>query len=96
VTSDTDHFTQHSLHLNSKGKEQGAKKDHINMSWKEDQKLEVSNTVSNNVGKDGDQLIHEEQTNRDQVKKEDKLPSKQTSRQPTARYDDFFYDCTST
>jgi hypothetical protein len=75
VTSDRDHFTQHGLHLNSKGKEQAAKtivssikqicklqkKDPIKMSLKEEQKLEGANTVSNNVDKDGDQIIHEEQ-----------------------------------
>ena len=74
VTSDRDHFTQHGLHLNSKGKEQAAKitvssikkifnlqkNDPIKMSWKEEKKLKGANTVSNNVDKDGDQIIHEE------------------------------------
>ena len=90
VTSDRDHFTQHGLHLYSKQKEQAAKtiasstkeifklqkKDPIKMSWKEEQKLEGANTVSNTVNKDCDQIIHEEQANRDQEQKEDKLPSK--------------------
>jgi len=33
------------------------------MSQKEEQKLEGANIVSNNVDKDGDQIIHEEQAN---------------------------------
>jgi hypothetical protein len=41
------------------------------MSWREEQKLEGANTVPNNMGKDGDQIIHEEQVNRDQGQKED-------------------------
>jgi hypothetical protein len=61
VTSDRDHFTQHGLHLNRKGKEQAAKtvssikeifkleKDPIKMRWKE-QKLEGTNTVSKKCG----------------------------------------------
>jgi hypothetical protein len=36
------------------------------MSWKEEQELEGANTVSSNVDKDGDQIIHEKQANRDQ------------------------------
>jgi len=40
------------------------------MSWREEQKLEGANTVSNNVDKDGDQIIHEH-VNRDQGQKED-------------------------
>ena len=73
VTSDRDHFTQHGLHLNRKGKEHAAKtiassikeifkpqkKDPINMSWKEEQKLVGANTVSNNVDKDDGQIIDE-------------------------------------
>jgi len=46
------------------------------MSWKDEQKLEGANTVNNNVDKEGDLIIHEEQANRDQEQKEDKLPSK--------------------
>ena len=46
------------------------------MNWKEEQKLEGANTVSNNVDKDGNQIIHEVQANRDQEGKENKLPSK--------------------
>jgi hypothetical protein len=46
------------------------------MSWKEEQKLEGVNIVSNNVDKDGDQITHEEQAKTDQEQKEDKLPSK--------------------
>jgi hypothetical protein len=46
------------------------------MSWKEEQKLEGVNTVSNTVNKDGDQIIYEEQANKDQEQKEDKLPFK--------------------
>ena len=105
VTSDREHFTQHVLHLNSKGREQAPKtnvssikeifklqkKDPIKMSWKEEKKLEGANTVSNNVDKHGDQIIHEEQANRDQEQKEDKLPSKRARRLPTARHDDFLW-----
>ena len=50
-------------------------KDPIKMSWKEEQKLEGVNIVSNNVDKDGDQITHEEQAKTDQEQKEDKLPS---------------------
>jgi hypothetical protein len=42
------------------------KKDPIKMSRKEEQELEGANTVSGNVDKNGDQIIHEEQANRDQ------------------------------
>jgi len=70
VTSDRENFTKHGLHLNRKGKEQAAKtivssiqdifklqkKGSIKISWKEEQKLEGANTVSNNVDKDGDQI----------------------------------------
>ena len=105
VTSDRDHFTKHCLHLNRKGKEQAAKtiesslkgifklqkKDPIKMSWKEEQELEGANTESSNVDKDGDQIIHEEQANRDQEQKEDKLPSKRARRLPTRTYDDFLW-----
>jgi hypothetical protein len=55
----------------------------------EEPKLEGANTVSNNVDKDGGQVIHEEQANRDQEQKEDKLPSKRARRLPTTRHDDF-------
>jgi hypothetical protein len=89
VTSDRDNFTKHGLHLNRKGKEQAAKtivssikeifklqkKDPIKI-IRNEQKLEGANTVSNNVDKDDDQIIHEEQANRDQEKKEGKLSSK--------------------
>jgi ATP phosphoribosyltransferase len=102
VTSNRDNFTKHGLHLNRKGKEQAAKtivssikeifklqkKDLIKMSCKE-QKLEGANTVSNNVDKDDDQIIHEKQANRDQEKK-GKLSSKRARRLPTTRNDDFF------
>ena len=54
------------------------------MSWKE-QKLAGANTVSSNVDKDGDQIIHEEQAKRDQEQKEDKLPSKRARRLQTTR-----------
>ena len=105
VTSDRDHFTKHGLHLNRKGKEQAEKtivssikeifklqkKDPMKMSWKEEQKLEGVNTVSNNVDKDNDQIIREEQANRDQEQKEDKLPSKRARRLPTTRHDDFLW-----
>jgi hypothetical protein len=60
------------------------------MSWKEEQKLEGANTVSNNVDKDGDQIINEEQANRDQEQKEDKLPSKRARRLRATRHVDFF------
>jgi hypothetical protein len=72
VTSDRNRFTKHGLHLNRKGKEQGAKtiansikeifklqkKDPIKMSWKDEQNLEGANTVNNNVDKDDDLIIH--------------------------------------
>jgi len=61
------------------------------MSWKEEQKLEGANTVSNNVDKDDDQIIHEEQANRDQEQKEDKLPSKRPRRLPTTRHEDLLW-----
>jgi len=60
------------------------------MNCKEEQKLEGANTVSNYVDKDGGQIIQEEQENRDQEQKKDKLPSKQARRLPTRRYDDFY------
>jgi hypothetical protein len=74
VTVDSDNFTKHGLHLNRKGEEQAAKiiasslkeifklqkKDPIKMSWKEEQKLAGANTVSSNVDKDDDRIIHEE------------------------------------
>jgi len=60
------------------------------MSWKEEQKLEGANTVSNNVDKDGDQIINEEQADRDQEQKEDKLPSKRARRLRATRHVDFF------
>ena len=74
VTSDRDHFNQHGLHMKRNGKELAAKaiassikeifklqkKDPINMNWKEEQKLEGANTVSNYVDKDGGQIIQEE------------------------------------
>ena len=104
VTSDRDNFTTHDLHLNRKGKEQAEKtsvssikeifklqkKDPTKMSRKE-QKLEGANTVSNNVDKDDDQIIHEGQANRDQEKKEGKLSSKRARRIPTTRHDDFLW-----
>ena len=49
--------------------------------------MKGDNTVSNNVDKDSDQIIHEEQANREQEQKEDKLPSKQARRLPTTRHD---------
>ena len=61
------------------------------MSWKDEQKLEGANTVNNNVDKEGDLIIHEEQANRDQEQKEDKLPLKRTRRLPTTRHDDFLW-----
>jgi hypothetical protein len=90
VTSDRDHFTKHGLHLNRKRKEEAAKttassikeifnlqkKYPIKMSWKEEQELEGANTVSSNMYKGGGQITHEEQANRDQEQKEDKMPSK--------------------
>ena len=39
------------------------------MSRKEEQKLEGTNTVSNNLDKDGGQIIHKEKANRDQEKR---------------------------
>ena len=104
VTSDRDHFNQHGLHLKRNGKELSAKsiassikeifklqkKDPINMNWKEEQMLEGANAVSNYVDKDGGQIIQEEQANRDQEQKKDKLPSTQAKRLPTGRYDDFY------
>jgi hypothetical protein len=85
VTSDRDDFTQYGLCLNRKGKEQAAKtiaksvrelfKVHkngpIKMSLREEQRLEVANTVSSNVDNNGGQLIHIEQTSRDQEQKEE-------------------------
>jgi hypothetical protein len=61
------------------------------MSWKEEQKLEGANTVINNVDKDGGQIIHEEQTDRDQEQKEDKLPSKRARRLLTIRRDNVLW-----
>ena len=104
VTSDRDNFNQHGLHLKRNGKELAAKaiassikeisklqkKEPRNMKWKEEQMLEGANTVSNYVDKDGGQIIQEEQANRDQEQKKDKLPSKQARRLPTRRYDDFY------
>ena len=61
------------------------------MGRKEEQELEGANTVSSDVDKDGDQILHEEQANRDQEQKEDKLPSKRPRRLPTTRHDDFLW-----
>jgi hypothetical protein len=47
------------------------KKDPIKMSWKGEQEPEGATTVLYNVDKDGDQIPHE-----DQEQKEDKLPTK--------------------
>ena len=88
MNSDRDHFTKRGLHLNRKWKEQAAKtidssievifklqkKNHIKVSWKEEQKLEGVNTVRNNVDKDGDQIICEEQANRDQEQRKTNCP----------------------
>jgi hypothetical protein len=52
------------------------------MGWKEEQK---ANAISNNVDKDGGQIIHEEQGIRNQGQKEDKLPSKRARRLPITR-----------
>ena len=38
------------------------------MSGKEEQELEGANTISSNVDKDGDQIIHEEKANREKTK----------------------------
>ena len=62
------------------------------MSWKEEQNLEGANTVSSNVDKDSDQILHEEQANRDQEEKEDKLPSKQARTLPTTRHSFLWLD----
>jgi hypothetical protein len=105
VTSDRDHYTKHGLHLNGKGKEEDAKtianfikeifklqkKYPVKMSWKEGQKLKGVNTVSSNEDKDGDQIIHEEQSTSDQGQKEDNLPSKRARRLPTTKHDDFLW-----
>ena len=61
------------------------------MGRKEEQELEGANTVSSDVDKDGDQILHKEQANRDQEQKEDKLPSKRPRRLPTTRHDDFLW-----
>jgi len=66
------------------------------MSWKEEQKLEGVNIVSNNVDKDGDQITHEEQAKTDQEQKEDKLPSEWARRLPTTRHDNFLWLDTNT
>jgi hypothetical protein len=105
VTSDRAHFTQHGLHLNRRGKEQAAKtiansikeifklqkKDPIRMSWKTEQNLEGANTVNDNMDKEGDLIIYEEQSNRHQDQKEDKLPTKRERRPPMTRHGDFLW-----
>ena len=60
------------------------------MNWKEEETLDGANTVNNYVDKGDGQIIQEEQANRDQEQKKDKLPSKQARRLPTRRYDDFY------
>jgi len=60
------------------------------MNWKEEQKLEGTNTESNNVDKDGGQVIHEEQANRDQEEKKDKLPTKRARKLPNKIHGDFY------
>jgi hypothetical protein len=62
----------------------------MNRNWKEELKLEEANVLNNNVEKD-DQIIYEEQVNRDQEPNEDKLPSKQSRRLPTMRHYDFLW-----
>jgi hypothetical protein len=42
------------------------------LNWKEEQKLEDANTISNNLDKDSGQITHKEQAIRDQGEKEDK------------------------
>jgi hypothetical protein len=61
------------------------------MSWKDEQNMEGTNNVNNDVHKDDDRIIHEEQANRDQKQKDDKLPSKRARRLPTTRHDDFLW-----
>jgi hypothetical protein len=53
-------------------------------SWKGEQELEGATTVLYNVDKDGDQISHE-----DQAEKEDKLATKWARRLPTKRHTDF-------
>jgi hypothetical protein len=60
------------------------------LSCKGEQELEGATTVLYNVDKDGDQIPHEDQT-----QKEDKLPTKRARRLPTTRQTDF-YGWTST
>ena len=43
------------------------------------------------MDKNGGQIIHEEQPNRDQEEKEDKLLSKRVRRLPITRHDDFLW-----
>jgi hypothetical protein len=76
-TSDRDHFIHYGLHLDREGKNRLQKqtansiqeilklqqKDPIKIGWKEEQK---ANAISNNVDKDGGQVIHEEQAIRNQ------------------------------
>jgi len=60
------------------------------MNWKEEQKLEGTNTESNNVDKDGGQVIHEEQANRNQEEKKDKLHTKRARKLPNKSHGDFY------
>ena len=86
VTSNRDHFTQHGLHLNKKGKKQAAEIivssikevfklqiDPIYMRWKEKQQVEQANTGKPIVNKDDGQIF---QANGGQEQMENKLPSK--------------------
>ena len=97
-----DHFTQHGLHLNRKGKKQAAKiiassikeifklqkEDPIYLSWREKQRMEQVNTGKANVKKDDGQIS---QANVDQEQLEYQLPSKQARRLPITRHDDFLW-----
>jgi hypothetical protein len=42
------------------------------------------------VGKDGGQVIHKEEVNRDQEKEKDKLPTKRATKLPNTRHGDFY------
>jgi hypothetical protein len=62
------------------------KSENILWSWKGEQELEGAATVLYNVDKDGDQIPHEVQ-----AQKEDKLPTKRARRLPTTRHTDFLW-----
>ena len=106
VDSNRELFTRHGLHMNSKGKEQIARKiaqtikvmlnekksDPVMM---KDQGINSEGTEriaedTQNEDKEA-QTTHEEQAGSNQDQKDDKLPSKRARKPPTTQHEDFLW-----